>query len=85
MKQITKQITNSNQVRYSLRKLKNTGIYGDILTSVRSILVTTENPYIIIDLLNDRLSESRLSSLLGFLTWNDTNKTRRNVISRTIL
>ena len=80
-----KQITNSNQVRYSLRKLKNTGIYGDILTSVRSILVTTENPYIIIDLLNDRLSESRLSSLLGFLTWNDTNKTRRNVISRTIL
>lgn len=85
MKQITKQITNSKQVRYSLRKLKNTGIYGDVLTSVRSILVTTEDPYIIIDLLNDRLLETRLSSLLGFLSWNDTNKTRRNVINQTIL
>lgn len=85
MKQITKQITNSNQVRYSLRKLKNTGIYGDVLSSIRSILVTTEDPYIVIDLLNDRLLETRLSSLLGFLSWNDTNKTRRNVINQTIL
>jgi len=85
MKQIAKQITNSNQVKCSLRKLKNAGVYGDILASVRSILVTTVDPYLIIDILNNKLLETRLTSFLGFLTCNDTNRTRSNVISQTIL
>lgn len=77
-----KKIDDSTTVKNSIRQLKNTGIYGDILCAVRDILYKSSYPYEYMMTFNNFLSCSRLQGMTRFMAFKDPNKCRSQIIKK---
>lgn len=82
-----RKVKTSITVKSSIRELKNTGIYGDILCSMRDII--SNNPASIVEdimvYLNGVLENMNLKALIFYLYLNDGNVCRAKIIRDSIL
>jgi len=73
-----RKVTNSITVRNSIRELKNTGLYGDILCSMKYAISNSRLTLVdtIMDFVNHTLENNELVRLTSYLYYNEGNVCR---------
>jgi hypothetical protein len=77
-----RKVQDFNIVKKSIRQLKNTGIYGDILCAVRDILLESSDPDFYMMTFNNSLKCHQLLGMARFMAYKDPNKIRSQIIRR---